>query len=132
VKTLQSSDKWLVAAAVCFAGIFIGYAHAGLPLALAAPAVWMHWGDADVGLRWVGGGAAVGAIALVASFLCGPGTSLGRTSAWTSITALVASAAITMAVTEVWVITAVTSAPFVMSVREFVARAISRRTDGDT
>jgi hypothetical protein len=127
VKIFDNPAKWLVAAAVCFAGLFIAYGHAALPLVIVAPAVWVNWGDADIAMRWIAGGSALGVVAMVASLLLGRGTSLRLASMLISITALVASAAIAMAVTEVWPMTAFTSVPFVMCVGGFAASTMRQR-----
>ena len=127
MKIFNSPDKWLVSTAICSGGLFIAYGHAGLPLAIAAPAVWVNWNDADLAMRLVAGGSALGAVALIPSFLCDQQTSLRRTSSVLSITALGVSAVIVMAVTEVWLMSAATSVPFVVSVGGFVASTMRQR-----
>ena len=110
-----------------FCVLFVAYGHAGLPLLIAAPGVWVNWSGADLAMRWMAGGAAVGAGAFLVAFVCGPDGSRARVSSVIAIGAFLLSAAIVWVVTEVFLLTAVTSVPFLTSVGGLVASALRKR-----
>ena len=92
--------------------MFLGYGHAGLPLGLVLPAVWANWDTADRAVAAVAGAGAIGVVITLVSTLLDD-DSLGlRISACLAIAAFAISTALSIAISAIPIVTALSSVPF--------------------
>ena len=113
MRVLRTTERWLVAVAAAYGIVFIGYGHAGLPLGLAVPVVWMNLRDAERAITAVAALGAVGILAAVLSFCADPEGPIWRMYAWIALLAFTISAVLAIAISEIVVVTALSSVPMV-------------------
>jgi hypothetical protein len=111
MKIFSTTEKWALATVAAYSMVVIGYGHAALPLGVAVPFVWLNLWHADAAITAVAIFAAVGVVGFIGSRFCDPHGAARRGLAVAAVLALVSSAAVALAITEIRSFTAASALP---------------------
>ena len=120
----------LAAVGVTYLLVFVAYGHAGLPLAVALPVVWGNWQSADRAMASVALAGALGVGALLGSMLLNSDAAPWRRCAAGGALSCAVSVAIAVVISELGLVTAMSSLPFAIAIGGFARSLASRGVVG--